>query len=194
MTDWEQSYQTGQIFWNRGEASLPLVQWVERHGLSGRVLVPGCGLGHEVAWLRSRGVDAVGLDIAPTALVMAAQHYPELPAQAWVCADLFNLPVEMQGAFDAVVEHTCLSGLPPQLREDYVRGVLSAIKPSGLIVGVWFINPARDPGDEGPPFTLPVETLDTMFAGRAEVLEDYVPQVAFPGREGRERMRVLRKL
>lgn len=194
MTDWEQCYQNGEIFWNRGTASLPLVEWVQANGLSGRVLVPGCGLGHEVSWLRSQGVDAVGLDISPTALEMAAKEHPEVPAECWVCADLFALPAELVGAFDVVVEHTCLSGLPPELREDYARGVLAALKPGGRIVGVWFINPARDPGDEGPPFTLPVEVLDAMFQGRAEVLEDYVPSVAFPGREGRERLRVLRKV
>jgi len=194
MTNWEEHYQTGQIFWNRGAPSPPLVQWVEANGLSGHVLVPGCGLGHEVAWLTGAGIHASGLDIAPTALALAAKEHPEVPVERWVCADLFALPEAMVGAFDAVVEHTCLSGLPPELRQDYVRGVLTALKPGGLIVGVWFISPDRDPGDEGPPFTLPVEVLDKMFAGKAEVMDDYVPEVAFPGREGRERLRVLRKV
>jgi hypothetical protein len=100
----------------------------------------------------------------------------------------------LQGAFDFVVEHTCLSGMPPELRPDYRRGVLSALRPGGIIVGVWFINPDLDPGETGPPFPLPVEELDALFAGACETLEDYVPGNSFPGREGRERVRVLRVL
>lgn len=150
-------------------------------------------MGHEVAWLRSKGIDAVGLDIAPTALAMAAQAHPEVPAESWICADLFDLPVELRGSFDAVVEHTCLSGMPPVLRPSYAEGVLSALKPGGLIVGVWFIKPALEPGNEGPPYPLPTAELDKLFAGLAEVLEDCVPALAFPGREGRERLRVLKK-
>lgn len=192
MTDWEKCYQAGEIFWNRGAPSPPLVEWVEKNGLGGRVLVPGCGMGHEVAWLRSQGIDAVGLDIAPTALVMAAQEHPEVPNECWICADLFQLPESLKGAFDAVVEHTCLSGMPPRIRPDYAKGVLSALKPGGLIVGVWYINPDLAPGDEGPPFPLPVSELDKLFAGKAEIQEDYVSSVAFSGREGRERLRVLK--
>ncbi len=36
--------------------------------------------------------------------------------------------------------------------------------------------------------------LTTLFAEGYEIVEDYVPDVAFPGREGRERMRVLRRV
>lgn len=182
--------------WNRGEVSPALAEWVEKNEArlkTGRVLVPGCGVGHDVAWLAARGVDVTGVDIAPTAVELAKSQYPAL-AERFVVGDLFDLPKEWLGAFDAVVEHTCLSGMPPELRTAYRDGVLGAAKPGGLIVGVWFINPDLDPGETGPPFPLPVAELDAMFAGRCEVLEDYVPERAFPGREGRERLRVLRKV
>jgi hypothetical protein len=39
-----------------------------------------------------------------------------------------------------------------------------------------------------------VADLTALFADGYEVVEDYVPKVAFPGREGRERVRVMRKL
>ncbi|MGZ8899312.1 MAG: methyltransferase domain-containing protein, partial [Limisphaerales bacterium] len=64
----------------------------------------------------------------------------------------------------------------------------------GLLVGVWYINPCLEPGYEGPPFPFSVAELTGLFAEGYEVVEDYVPAVAFAGREGRERVRVLRKL
>jgi hypothetical protein len=83
--------------------------------------------------------------------------------------------------------------MPPELREKYREGVVAALKPGGLLIGVWFMNPALDPGCAGPPFPLSVEDLDRLFADGFEVTDDYVPEVAFEGREGRERVRVLRR-
>lgn len=188
---WEERYRTGEVHWDRGQISPPLLQYVKEHPLIGRVLVPGCGRGNDVAALAGAGVDVLGLDIAPTAIAEAKQRYPEA-ADRFVVGDLFNLAPELRGAFDIVVEHTCLSGMPPAMRLSYRKGVESALKPGGLIVGVWFINPNLDPGCEGPPFPLSVEALDALFADGFEVLDDYVPSVAFEGREGRERVRVLR--
>lgn len=46
----------------------------------------------------------------------------------------------------------------------------------------------------GPPYPFSVADLTTLFAEDYEIVEDYVPDLAFPGREGRERMRVLRRM
>ena len=61
-------------------------------------------------------------------------------------------------------------------------------------IGVWFINPALAPGEEGPPYPFSVADLTALFAEGYDIVEDYVPDVAFPGREGRERVRVLRRV
>lgn len=194
-TDWEASYAQGISPWDRGSVSPPLRHWFQTQGApQGRVLVPGCGHGHEVAYLHAMGAEAYGLDIAPTGLQGARQIHPEVPADRWLLADLFALPPALQGSYATVVEHTCLSGMPPEWRAAYADAVLAALQPGGIIVGVWFIQPDLDPGESGPPFPLPVAELDAMFAGRVEILHDEVPANSFPGREGRELLRVLRKL
>ena len=66
------------------------------------------------------------------------------------------------------------------------------LKTDGLLIGVWFINPELDPGEAGPPFPLPVEELDALFNERFEIIDDYIPDVAFPGRASRERVRVMK--
>ncbi|MDH4475117.1 MAG: methyltransferase domain-containing protein [Verrucomicrobiaceae bacterium] len=190
---WEEKYQKGEVFWDRGEASLPMKQYLERHPVSGRALVPGCGRGHEVALAAGLGLDVMGLDIAPTGVAEAKARYPEL-AERFVVGDLFDPPEVMRGVFDVVLEHTCMSALPPELRADYRRGIDLLLRPGGLLIGVWFINPELDPGYEGPPYPFSVEALTGLFAEGYEVVADYVPEVAFEGREGRERLRVLRRL
>ena len=191
--NWEEIYQKGEVFWNKGEPSPPMKQYLERHPVRGRALVPGCGHGHEVALAVEHGLDAIGLDIAPTGVAEARALYPKL-AERFVVGDLFNPPAELRGAFDVVLEHTCLSGLHPSLRADYRRGIDLTLKRGGLLIGVWFIEPDLDPGDEGPPFPLSVPDLTALFAQDYEVVEDYVPDVSFPTRVKQERIRVLRRL
>jgi SAM-dependent methyltransferase len=139
------------------------------------------------------GLDAVGLDIAPTGVATARKLYPKL-ADRFVVGDLFAPPPELRGAFDVVLEHTCLSGLHPSLRADYRRGIDSTLRPGGRLIGVWFIDPQLDPGEEGPPYPLPVSELTALFAAGYEIVDDYVPAVSFAARAGRERVRVLRRL
>ena len=191
--NWEEIYQKGEVFWNKGEASPPMKQYLERHPVRGRALVPGCGHGHEVALAVEHGLDAIGLDIAPTGVAEARALYPKL-AERFVVGDLFNPAAELRGAFDVVLEHTCLSGLHPSLRADYRRGIDLTLKRGGLLIGVWFIEPDLDPGDEGPPFPFSVPDLTALFAQDYEVVEDYVPDVSFPTRVKQERIRVLRRL
>lgn len=137
-------------------------------------------------------MDARGLDIASTGAAEACAKYPHL-AERFVIGNLFDPPKEMRGAFDLVLEHTCMSGLSPTLRADYQGGGDLTLRRGGLLIGVWFINPALDPGNEGPPFPFSVADLTALFAEACEIVEDDVPEVAFPGREGRERVRMLRR-
>ena len=190
--DWDEKYRKGEVLWNKSAPSLPLKQYLDRHPARGRALVPGCGHGHEVALAVEYGFDAIGLDIAPTGIAEARALYPHL-AERFVVGDLFNPPAEMRGAFEVVIEHTCMSGLRPALRADYRRGIDLTLRPGGLLIGVWFISPDLGPGEEGPPFPFCVPDLTALFADAYEIVDDYVPDVAFRGREGRERMRVLRR-
>jgi len=191
--DWDEKYQKGEVFWDKGAPAPVLKQYLEQHPARGRALVPGCGRGHEVALAAEYGLDATGLDIAPTAVAEARALYPHL-AERFVIGNLFDPPKSMRGAFDVVLEHTCMSALPPAMRGDYRRGIDLTLRPGGLLIGVWYINPDLDPGEEGPPFPFPVADLTALFKDGYEIVDDYVPDVAFAGREGRERMRVLRRL
>ncbi len=191
--NWDEQYQKGEVFWDKGAPSPGMKQYLERHPARGRALVPGCGRGHEVALAVEHGLDATGLDIAPTAMAEARTRYPQL-AERFVTGSLFDPPQEMRGAFDVVLEHTCMSALPPEMRADYRRGIDLTLRSGGLLIGVWFINPALDSGEEGPPFPFSVTDLTALFAEGYEIVDDYVPDVAFAGREGRERLRVLRRV
>lgn len=191
ITNWDQAYQDNFTPWDKGAPSPPLVEWLSRNPLTGRVLVPGCGLGHDVAYLASTGIDAVGLDISATAIERARIAHPGHAAR-FIQADLFEYTPEQP--FDAIVEHTCLCAMPPEWRARYRDAAARLIKPGGLLVGIFFMNPDMDPGETGPPFGITDAELTALFEPAFEIVESDVPATAYPGREGRELLRILRRL
>jgi len=192
--DWDAAYLNNAMPWDKGAPAPPLLEFLEENAFPGKVLVPGCGLGHDVRALAARGADVVGLDVSPTA-VARADACPKAGTERYVCADLFALPPELRGRFDGVVEHTCLSGLPPATRGDYIGALHSTLRPGGVYLAVFFLNP-WDEGEtpEPPPFGIAPAEIDAMIAGCFAVERSWTPTRHYPGREGREQMRLMRRL
>jgi hypothetical protein len=73
--------------------------------------------------------------------------------------------------------------------------VAELLPAGGILAGVFFITP-YDPGEEeaGPPFGVSTSELDEWFGPWFERIEAWVPESAYPGREGREWLAVFRKL
>ena len=66
---WQQRFLSGETPWDRGEASPQLRAWIDAGELSPcRILVPGCGTGHEVVLLAARGFEVTAIDYAPAAV------------------------------------------------------------------------------------------------------------------------------
>lgn len=190
MTDWETRYQTGDTPWEKGTPAPPLLEWLGRHEIHGRVLVPGCGSGHDVRALARAGAAPVGIDIAPSAIQRADAH-TRAGTERYEVADLFALPGHLIGAFDWIFEHTCFCAIDPARRADYVAGVVSALKPHGRLLAIFYLDPDHD--EDGPPHRVAHEEIERLFGGHFETITAYVPELAYPGREGRELVCMLRR-
>ena len=192
-TDWESCYQEGTTPWEKGEAAPPLLEYLEGKPLDGRILVPGCGFGHDVRGIARAcpGSDVVGLDISASAIA-GAEDFQKAGGERYLLGDLFDLPPELRGGCDYVFEHTCLSALPPELRSGYVDAFHQALKPGGQVLAIFFLTPWDD-GEtpEPPPYGVTTGELDAMFGGKFELIDEWVPIRQYPGREGRELMRLL---
>jgi SAM-dependent methyltransferase len=192
-TDWEAQYRKGETPWDKGSPSPGLVDWLAGGEARGPVLVPGCGVGHDVRAFAEHGYEVVGIDIAPSAIT-AAEASPRIGAERYELTDLFALPPHLRGAFAIVWEHTCFCAIDPAQRAAYVEAVHGALAPGGELLAVFYLDPGNDSPDEGPPFEVSLAELDRLFSPRFELLREWLPAHAYPGREGREWMRLLRAL
>jgi len=189
-TDWENHYRRGETPWEKGAASPGLEDFLANEPVRGRVLVPGCGFGHDVRALAATAEEVVGIDIAPSAIT-AARAFPSVGGEQYVIADLFNLPRDWRGAFDWLWEHTCFCAIDPAQRPAYVDAVAVALKPGGQLLAIFYLDPGNDHPDEGPPFEVSITELDRLFLPRFTLLREWLPARAYSGREGRQWMRLL---
>jgi hypothetical protein len=191
--EWQRRYEHNDTPWDKGSPAPALVKFVREGQVSGRVLVPGCGRGHEVRALKAQSdITVVGLDLSPTAIAQAKELSRTTPSLnlAFVVGDFFNLPPKLKHSFDWLVEHTCFCAIEPGQRPAYVFAASSALRTGGKIFGIFYTNPDTE---DGPPFRVSAQELSQLFDTYFIVLEEWIPKESFPGREDRELIRIMQK-
>ena len=142
--------------WGRDEPMPVLVSWLDaERPPAGRAVVVGCGLGADAEFLAARGFAVTGFDLSPHAVAMAQARHPDSDVDYRV-ADATDLPADLVGGFDLVVEIFTLQAVPDPPRAAIAAGVTSLLAPGGTLLVV----DRRDTGDpEGPPFQLSLDDL-----------------------------------
>lgn len=170
---WADRYQKQQTPWNIGQPAPPLVSFYQHHISTiplGKMIVVGCGHGHDAAFFANQGFDVVGLDFVSEALFLAKQRY--INQVDWLQGNLFQLPNHLLSQFDYVVEHTCFCAIHPDDRQQYVQSVASLLKPQGKYLGLFwaFVDP------DGPPWPSHEDELKSLFGKHFQVEKLYRPQ------------------
>lgn len=197
MTDWNERYLSGDTPWEKGTPAPPLLEFLEKSHAGiwgdGTVLVPGCGTGHDVRALAAAGRDVMGVDLADEAIAKARSH-PAVGNEEYSVGDFLATEWRVGKSFSAIWEHTCYCAIDPSRRPDYAEACAALIAPGGHLIGVFFLTP-QSPGEEsqGPPFNSSTEELDARFAPWFERVDSWVPEKAYPGREGQEWLAIYRR-
>jgi SAM-dependent methyltransferase len=191
---WQRRYEQDDTPWDKGMAAPPLTAFLHQKRISGRVLVPGCGRGHDARALGPLpSTSVVGLDISAAAIAQArklsAPCTPDFDV-SFIVGDFFQLPSRLQRSFDWLVEHTCFCAIEPSRRPDYVVAASSALRTGGKIFGIFYLDPDVE---EGPPFAVSRRELSGLFEPHFILQEEWTPKESFPGREDRELVMVLQK-
>ena len=112
-------------------------------------------------------------------------------SETYELGDLFQLPAAWEGRFDWVFEHTCFCAIPPERRADYVSAISRVLKPGGNYLAIFFLDPGVE---QGPPHGTTREEISGLFDPDLELLEEWIPEKAFAGREGQELCQLRRKV
>lgn len=162
---WQQRFETGETPWDRRGAHPQLLQWLDQ-GLitpAHRIVVPGCGSGHELLSLGEAGIAAIGLDYAPAAVALARDRLGSLPGAVEQADVLAWQPAE---PLDLVYEQTCLCALHPDHWRRYADQLHGWLKPGGLLLAL-FMQARRENAAqglvEGPPYHGDINAMRALF-------------------------------
>lgn len=159
---WQRRYDDGRTGWDRGEPNPMITQWLGSRELQPcRILVPGCGRGHEAVSLAAAGFDVTAVDFAPSAVSHLRDELDRRGLQANVVqSDLFVFEGDDQ--FDAVYEQTCLCAIDPSQRETYEQLLARWLRPGGRLFAL-FMQVERT---DDPPFPCDLSSMRTLFGSR----------------------------
>ena len=134
---WEKHYQEGPTPWDTRTTPPEVIAfWASgRLAPAGLAIDIGCGPGTNVAYLAGLGLRTIGVDLAGSALTLAAkrlqQQAPTLLTRiAFAQADVTCLPFQQANA-NYLLDIGCLHGLPTAARPAYARGVIDNLAPGG---------------------------------------------------------------
>lgn len=191
---WNDRYVTGDTPWDMRQPSPPLVALLRSGKLpAGRVLIPGCGSGYEVALLADAGFDVIGADYAESAIAAARQASPSA-AERLRCVDLLASDVaERIGTYDWAYDQTFFCAIEPRRRDDYAAAMARLIRVGGELIALSMR--AMDP-KSGPPYdSTPQDYVDLMSRhGFAETERRTLTDESHPARRGRETLVRLRRV
>ncbi len=162
---WNSRYLSGETGWDIGGPSRPLKEFIDT--LADKdvsILIPGCGNGHEAAYLHRQGFkDVTVLDIAPLAVQLFKERVPDFPVDKVICGDFFG----HEGSYDLILEQTFFCALDPSLRAAYAKQMDALLRPGGMLAGVLFGVPMNA---DRPPFGGSREEYLGYFAPFFEVM------------------------
>lgn len=188
--DWNQHYLNGHTPWDHGTAA-PAIQEVlasEGFPTQARVLVPGCGFGHDVRAFARAGHSACGLDLSTRAIDDAREligKSDETGQIDLIAGDLFDPDLPGSNQYDVVWEHTCFCAIPRERRTDYASAVQRLLKPGGLLIGLFYINTGAHEGD-GPPHDVDRQELQQLLGSGFSLEWEKAPAQSYASRAGCE--------
>ena len=189
--DWQRHYEENDLGWDLGQVAPPFVKlWQEEKLPLGKVLVPGCGRGHEVVFLAENGFDVTAIDFSSGAVTYLKNALKKRNLEGRILhQDFFSLDESHEGVYDLVLEQTFFCAISPKQRRDYVLNVSRILKPGGILVGLFYHTDEQG----GPPYNTTREDIERHFSKKFEIQELDKTSLSAEQRKDKEWLGILKK-
>jgi SAM-dependent methyltransferase len=152
--EWDRAYASDRRApWDIGRAQPAFVALADAHEIGSPVLDSGCGTGENALMLAGRGLEVVGVDLAPSAIAKARAKAAERGVSVeLLVGDVLNLAQVTGGTgkprFAGVVDSGCFHVFDDAERARYVHSLAAVVRPGGVVHLLCFSD--RVPGTLGP--------------------------------------------
>lgn len=190
--DWQGYYDQDDLRWDLGEVSPPLKRlWEEGVLKTGRMIIPGCGQGHEVMFFAQQGFDVTGVEYTHGGVRLLRENLRKSDLNAQVVhSDFFELDSSHHGAYDLMLEQTFFCAIHPRDRTRYVDTAKKILKPGGILAGLFY-----NTGEEGgPPYNTTQEDVVQSFANGFDIVRLEKCDHSIERRQDKEVLAILKRL
>ncbi|KAJ3123909.1 hypothetical protein HK098_001554 [Nowakowskiella sp. JEL0407] len=161
-----------------------------------KILVPGCGGGHDVIQFAKTGREAVGIDLSETAVEYAKTNLAKVDSKEFILPPKFYqcdffADTDIGAPFDVIFDYTFLCALPISLRQDWANKMNSLLKPGGYLICLMYPLVNDDP-NVGPPFPLRREIYSSLLGQTMQFMEERQVR-SIPRRAGVEALSIWKK-
>lgn len=159
----EWAYRDGRAPWDIGRPQPVLVRLADQGLIAGSVLDVGCGTGENALYLATRGFDASGIDLAPTAIARARAKAADRGIRAnFEIADALDLR-SLGRTFDVAVDLGLFHVFSDAERVIFERSLRRVLRPGARYFCLCFSD--EQPGDMGPRRVSQAEIRATFSKG-----------------------------
>jgi len=193
---WSSRYLSANTPWDFDGIPANLKEFLKRKPAGtipqsrGKVLILGCGLGHEIRAFAQAGYDVTAIDFAPGAVERSRRLNGTALASRIILGDFFSHDLA-PNSFDYVYERAFLCALHPDRREVYRARIASLLKYQGSLVGYFYYQPPVI--SAGPPYGFAWGTADELFERYFLLVKDVPVTDSVPMFAGRERWQEWRR-
>lgn len=146
-----------------------------------KIIVLGCGEGHDAALFAENGHVVTAVDFSEAALAKARLRYSHLNIN-WLNQDVFQLSHDYDHQFDLVVEHTCFCAVTPDRRQELVDIWSRLLHSQGQLMSIFFVMPKYF----GPPYGATEWEIRKRLNKKFQFLFWNRSQLSVPSRLGKE--------
>jgi ubiquinone/menaquinone biosynthesis C-methylase UbiE len=172
---WDAAYAAAPP-WDIGRPQSAFLALAEAGELRGRVLDVGCGTGEHALMAAGLGLDATGLDIAPTAIAVAERKAGQRGLRArFLVGDALELAA-LDERFDTLLDCGLFHVFDDHQRQAFVVSLASVTRPGGRYFMLCFSD--RQAGQIGPRRVGQAEIRSSFAEGwRVDSIEPAVIEI-----------------
>jgi SAM-dependent methyltransferase len=179
---WQNAYLENRFHWDLQAAHPALYDFIPGMRLPKlRVLILGCGHGHDAHFFASKGHIVTAVDFSELAIKSARELYPDSNIN-WICADVFSWSKNIHAEYDLIFEHTFFCAIEPKLRQQLVQIWSQLLLKGGSFIAVFFILDQTS----APPFGATEWEIRERLKKNFQFLTWGRYKKSVPGRSGKE--------
>ena len=189
---WEDIYKKNDIGWDLNGIT-PTFEKLANKLKPGKVIILGCGRGHDAIIFSKLNFEVTAVDFAPSAINYLKKLCKRNNVKVNVIKnDIFLLNKCYDNYFDYVIEQTCFCAIDPKRREEYERLVYHILNSNGYLIGLWYpLDKAIIDG--GPPWGISISDLKNTFEKRWIITKESFSEFSIKKRRKREKLIIFKK-